>query len=175
MSNYKLKPGLSSVFLPGAGKVTVKTVLTGEQYQRFVPQFLVEVLEEAVQAPAAPFAVVVPVPEPEPIVAPAAAPAPMVAPEAIVAPEPVPELVIAPEPAPEPAPESVIAPETVVPAAPVIEVAPEPVVVVPAPEVVQEVTPAPIAVLDSPEGATPAIVETSPSTPARPVEKKKKR
>jgi len=169
MSSYKLKPGLSSVFLPGAGKVTTKTVLTGEQYHRFVPQFLVEALEEVVLAPAAPFAVFVP----EPVV-PAPAPEPVVP-----APVPAPEPVVVPEPVPEPAPAPVIVPEYVpepVVATTITEAIPETVVAAPVPEVLQEVVPAPAAVLDSPEGAAPAIVEVSPSTPAaRPVEKKKKR
>lgn len=178
MSSYKLKPGLSSVFLPGAGKVTTKTILTGEQYQRFVPQFLVEVLEEVVLAPAAPFAVFVP----ESVVAPAPAPEPVVP-----APVPASEPVVVPEPAPEPIPEPVVAPVSepvIVPEyvpepvvlAPITEAVPETLVAAPVPEVLQEVVPAPAAVLDSPEGAAPAIVEVSPSTPAaRPVEKKKKR
>lgn len=42
MSSFTLKPGLSAVFLPGAGRVAPGIVVTGEQFRRFVPQFLVE-------------------------------------------------------------------------------------------------------------------------------------
>jgi hypothetical protein len=161
MSNYKLKPGLTSVFLPGAGKVTTKTVLTGEQYQRFVPQFLVEAPETSPVTGGA----VSPPPVAVPTLTPAVAPVPV----AEATPERTPELVVVTAPeadaAPEPVSEPVVAPS------PITETLPEPVV----PEVLQEVVPAPAAVLDSPEVSATAIVGGTPSAPVRPAERKKRR
>ena len=82
MSSYSLKPGLTQVFLPGVGRVTPGMTITGDNLQRFVPQFLVEVVEVA------PAVIILPVPEPEP------EPEPVVAPKVVPAPKasaPVPE------------------------------------------------------------------------------------
>lgn len=57
MGNFTLKPGASAVFLPGAGRVLPGVVLSGEQFRRFVPQFLVE-MPEAKTAAAHPPAVI---------------------------------------------------------------------------------------------------------------------
>lgn len=53
MGNFTLKPGASAVFLPGAGRVLPGVVLSGEQFRRFVPQFLVEMPEAQVETKAA--------------------------------------------------------------------------------------------------------------------------
>ena len=82
MSSYSLKPGLTQVFLPGVGRVTPWMTITGDNLQRFVPQFLVEVVEVAPVVITLPE----PEPEPEPVVAPKVVPAPKAS-----APAPVPE------------------------------------------------------------------------------------
>jgi hypothetical protein len=101
MSSFTLKPGLTTVFLPGAGRVQVGATLVGEQFRRFVPLFLVEI-PETKAAPVAVAAVKptpapkVPTPkEPEPVLAPVEPPASVDAPKsppaeapAIIAPAP---------------------------------------------------------------------------------------
>lgn len=82
MSSFTLKPGLTTVFLPGTGRVQVGSTLVGEQFRRFVPSFLVEI-PETKAPPVAEVAAVVaervkptpapkaPTPkEPEPVLAP---------------------------------------------------------------------------------------------------------
>jgi hypothetical protein len=90
MSKFKLKPGLLAMFLPGIGKLGPEGFVEGEQYQRFVPQFLVEVPEEVLAAPVVvttpkvaelivPVSAVIAVPVVEaPVVPPAPAPVPPV-------------------------------------------------------------------------------------------------
>lgn len=81
MGSFKLKQGLGAVFLPGIGRVVPGQVVTNEQAQRFVPQFLEEVVEEKKAEPvvakvkemkAPPAVIVPPPPPPEPEVKPAA-------------------------------------------------------------------------------------------------------
>jgi hypothetical protein len=64
MRKFTLKPGLSFAVIPGTGRVSPKQVLEGEQYARFVPSLLAEVLVEP--APIAPPLVVRPPPLPAP-------------------------------------------------------------------------------------------------------------
>jgi len=90
MSSFKLKAGLTQVFLPGVGKVVPNVVLAGDHLRKFVPQFLVEVVE----TPPAPEAAVVAAPVVVAPAPPAPASAPVVA--APVAPAPKPAA-LAPE------------------------------------------------------------------------------
>lgn len=78
MSKFALKPGLSLALLPMAGKVAPGMILEGDQYRKFVPQFLVEVVDLGAATPAepekkSPPPVIVP-PPPAPAPAPAAPP-----------------------------------------------------------------------------------------------------
>jgi hypothetical protein len=100
MSNFTLKPGLTSVFLPGVGRVPPGRVLEGDQYRRFVPAFLVEVVGTAAPAPAPTLKAVKPAvsspPSPAPVPEPKASEAPQ-APKASTVP-------VAPESPPTVAP-----------------------------------------------------------------------
>ena len=74
MRRFKKKPELSFVVIPGLGRISDDRVLEGDQYAKFAPSILVEVLP----APAAPLkepapAVLIP-PPPPPVTAPAPVP-----------------------------------------------------------------------------------------------------
>lgn len=62
MRKFTLKPDLSFAVIPGTGRIVPKQVLEGEQYARFVPSLLVELLEEPKAAPPVP-----PPPPPAPL------------------------------------------------------------------------------------------------------------
>lgn len=102
---YVLKPGLNALFLPGVGRVSPGQVLEGEQYARFVPNFLALAPGTAAEAiPDPKLATVTPI-------TPAVVPSPRVEP-------PVPPVA--------PVPTTPVVVEPVVAVAPVVVTPPEP-------------------------------------------------
>ena len=83
MRKFTLKPELSFAVIPGTGRVAPKQVLEGEQFARFVPSLLVELLEEPKAA------AVVPPPAPKKVLeAPPPPPAPVLVEAPVSKPEP---------------------------------------------------------------------------------------
>lgn len=59
MRQFKLKSGVDVAFIPGAGKLTESSVIMGNEYSKYVPGLLVEVMPasppvELTEAPSAP-------------------------------------------------------------------------------------------------------------------------
>jgi len=51
---FRMRPGLNEVVLPGGGKILSGTLLEGDQYARWCPQFLMELLDSRPVAESAP-------------------------------------------------------------------------------------------------------------------------